>query len=161
VASLYDGFKGLRDYRAGEQGAEWVSAKAQALMTIARTPLDRGCQALPNDGVLLRIWTPQFTHLGLEAPVEVTVRRARVFLPAKVRRDDPKPVDASEQHLTLSLPISLPSEGSCERVYALPSNLMLEPGKEYLIAGRIREGKKSSEIFSFAFHAGTRGMPAA
>jgi hypothetical protein len=161
VASLYDGFKGLRDYRAGEQGAEWVSAKAQALMTIARTPLDRGCQALPDDGVLLRIWTPQFTHLGLEAPVEVTVRKAQVFLPAQVRRGDPKPVDPSEQHLTLSLLTALPAEGSCERVYALPSNLMLEPGKEYLIAGRIREGKKSSEIFSFAFHTGARGMPAA
>ncbi len=161
VAALFDGFKGLRDYRAGEQGAEWVSAKAQALTAIARTPLDRGCQALPNDGVLLRIWTPHFARLGLDAPVNLAVRKAQVFLPAKVRRGDPQPVVAPEQHLTLSLPIALPAGGSCERVYALPSNLLLQPGTEYLIAGRIREGKQSCQIFSFAFHTGARGLPAA
>ena len=161
VAALFDGFKGLRDYLAGEQGAEWVSAKAQALTTIARTPLDRGRQTLPDDGVLLHVWTPHFTRLGIEAPVDLTVRKVQVFLPARVRRGDPKPVDPSEQHLTLNLPIALPARGSCERVYALPTNLVLEPGEEYLIAGRIREGKKSSEIFSFAFHTGAHGMPAA
>jgi hypothetical protein len=161
VAALFGGFKGLRDYRAGEQGAEWVSAKAQALTTIARTPLDRGCLTLPDDRSLLHIWTPHFTRLGSEAPVEVTVRKAQVFLPAKVRRSDPKPVDPSEQHLMLSLPIALPASGSCERVYALPSDLILQPGEEYLISGRIREGKKSSKIFSFAFRTGAQGMPAA
>jgi hypothetical protein len=161
VASLFDGFKGLRDYRAGAQGAEWVSARAQALTAIARTPLDRGCQSLPNEGTLLRIWTPHFTRLGSEAPVEVTVRRAQVYRPAQVRRGDPRPVDPSEQHLTLSLPIAPPASGSCERVYALPSTVVLQPGEEYLIAGRIRGGKKSREIFSFAFHTNARGMPAA
>jgi hypothetical protein len=161
VAALFDGFKGLRDYRAGEKGAEWVCARAQALTGIARTPLDRGCKLLPNDGALLRIWTRHFTRLGVEAPVEVTIRKAHVFLPAQVRRGDPKPVDLSEQHLTLNLPIDLPAIGCNERVYALPANLNLEPGEVYLISGRIREGEHSNEIFSFAFHTDSRGMPAA
>ena len=35
VAALYEGFKGLRDYRAEENGAEWITGKGQALTAIA------------------------------------------------------------------------------------------------------------------------------
>jgi hypothetical protein len=161
VATLYGEFKGLRNYRAGEQGAEWVSAKAQALAAIARAPLDQERQRLPDHGVLLHVWTPHFSRLGIDAPIDVTVRKAQDYLPARIRRGDPEPDYSSEQHLTLNLPITLPSVCSCERVYLLPSDLVLEPGKEYLIAGRIREGRKSSEIFSFTFYTGARGRPAA
>ena len=85
VAALFDGFQGRRDYRAEENGAEWVSGEAQALTTIARVPLDWGRRMLPSGAVFLRIWTPRFTHLGVEAPVDVTVKKARHFL----RRADP------------------------------------------------------------------------
>jgi hypothetical protein len=161
VAALFDGFKGVRDYRADENGAEWVSGKAQALTTIARSPLDRGREMLASDGVFLRIWTPNFTHLAIEAPVDVTVKKARHFLPAQIRRGDPEPVHSSEQHLTLNLPIALSDRCSSERLYAFPSNLILEAGEAYLISGRFREGNKSNKIFSFAFHTDGRGQPAA
>jgi len=159
VAALFNGFKGLRDYRAGEMGAEWVSVRAQALTTIARSPLDRGCQTLPDDGLLLHIWTPQFTRLGNEAPVDVTIRQARRFLPAQVRRGDPKPVAASEQHLVLNRPVSFPDRCSCERLYALPADLMLQAQGEYLVSGRIQDGKRNTTIFRFAFRTDHRGWP--
>ena len=59
VAALFNGFKGLRDYRAEENGAEWVSGKAQALTAIARAPLDQGREMLPNDEVFLRMFGPR------------------------------------------------------------------------------------------------------
>ena len=161
IAALYGGFKGVRDYRAGEQGAEWISGKAQPLAAIPRTPLDQERQRLPDHGVLLHVWTPHFSCLGIDAPIEVTVRKAQEYLPARIRRGDPEPVYPSEQHLTLNLPFTLPSGGSSERVYALPSNLVLAPGKQYQIAGRLGDGKRSDRIFSFTFHTGAHGMPVA
>jgi Type I phosphodiesterase / nucleotide pyrophosphatase len=159
VAALFDGFKGLRDYQAEEMGAEWVSAKAQALTTIARTPLDRVCRTLPDDGPLLRIWTPHFARPGNQAPVNVTFSQARQYLPAHVRRGDPKPVDASEQHLALNCPVSLPGRCSCERLYRLPADLMLQPQAVYLASGRIQDGRSNTRIFRFAFRTDHLGWP--
>lgn len=161
VAALFDGFKGLRDYRAGENGAEWVSRKAQALTAIPRTPLDRGYNLLTSAEVFLRIWTPDFSHLGIEAPVNATVKKARHCQHAQIRRGDPQPLPSSEQHFTLSFPIALADRGSSERVYALPSKLILEPGERYLISGFIRNGKNNINIFSFAFRTDARGLPVA
>jgi hypothetical protein len=161
VAALFDGFKGMRDYRAEEDGAEWVCAKAQALTSIARAPLDRSREMLGGDRVLLRIWTPTFTHLTTEAPVDVTVRKARHVLRGKTHRGGPSPNHSSEMHLTLTLPIVPPDRGSPERTYARPSNLVLEPEETYLISGWIRNGGKANRIFSFAFHTDARGRPAA
>ncbi len=142
VAALFDGFQGVRDYRAQENGAEWVCARAQSLTAIARAPLDRGHKMLPNDEVFLRIWTPNFSHLGIEAPVDATVKKARRFLHAQVRRPDPKPIHSFEEHLTLNAPIAFPDRCSPDRVFTLPSNLILEPGEAYLISGRIHKGGK-------------------
>ena len=96
VAGLFDGFPGLRNYRAEGSGAEWISGKGQALTRIARVPLDRDCHMLPSDEVFLRIWTPSFVRLGSDAPIEVTVEKVGRFVPAQIRRGDPKPIDASE-----------------------------------------------------------------
>lgn len=159
VAALYDGFKGLRDYRAEEKGAEWVCPKAQALAAVARTALNHAHAVLPDDGVLLHIWAPQFARPGSEGPVDVTFRKAQVFLPAQVRRGDPQPVDPSEQHLVLDRPASLPDRCSCERLYLLPAVLSLQPQTEYLMSGRIRDGKSSIKLFSFTFRTDRQGRP--
>jgi hypothetical protein len=161
VAALFDGFKGLREHRAEENGAEWVSGKAQALTAIARAPVDSGCRILPSDGVCLRIWAPSFAHLGSDAPVEVTLEQARRFSQPQIRRGDPKPLDASEKHLTLSLPLALPGNCPYERVYALPPGLILEPQEAYWISGRLRDQNKNTQIFKFAFRTDNRGLPAA
>ena len=70
VAALFYGFRGLRDYRAEEEGAEWVTAEVQALTRIARGPLDGSRGLFPPHKAFLRMWTPRFANLRPEAPVE-------------------------------------------------------------------------------------------
>jgi len=161
VAALFDGFQGLRDYRAKEKGAEWISGQAQALTAIARSPVDSACRMLPQDGVFLRIWTPGFAGLGRDAPVEVTLKQLPRFATAQVRRGDPPPIAASEQHSTLTHPLAFSDPSAYERVYALPSDLVLEPEKEYRISGRIRGPEADPKIFDFAFRTDNRARPVA
>jgi hypothetical protein len=161
VAALFDGFKGVRDYRAEESGAEWVSGKAQALTAIARAPLDGGRELLASDEVFLRIWSPSLTQFDIAVPVEVTLKKAPHFRHAEIRRGDPNPIDTSIQLLTLDRPLAFPDGCSFERVYALPSKLNLEAGEAYLISGKIRAGRQGHKIFSFTFRTDQHGVPAA
>ena len=161
MAALYEDFPGVRNYRAEETGAEWISGKGQALTRIARAPIDQDCRKLPADGVFLRIWGPSFARLGRDAPVEVTVGKAGRFLPAQIRRGDPTPSDAAEKHWTLNLPLSLSGDCSYERVYALPPDLILEPQRAYWISGRLPDRGKTTHIFRFTFRTDSRGLPAA
>jgi hypothetical protein len=158
VAGLFEGFPGLRDYRAQERGAEWVSANTQASIAIKRGPCDATCQMLPKDQVFLRIWAPDFAQL--EASVEITVKKARQFSPPQIRRGDPPP-DSPEQRWRLDPPVVLPSEGACDRVYALPSGLVLEPRQRYEISGRIRAQKQTAPSFKFIFYTDSRSLPVA
>jgi hypothetical protein len=161
VAEQFGGFPGLRDYRAAESGAEWVCERAQALTAIARMPLDRDCRMLASDRVYLRVWTPRFAALPLETPVEVTVEKARRFRPARVRRGDPEPAEPREQRWTLKQPLTLPDACAYERVYALPSEWVLDPQERYRISVRIADPNENSRIVEFAFHTDQRGQPAA
>jgi hypothetical protein len=159
VAGLFDGFPGLRDYRAEEDGAEWVSVGEQALTRIARESFDREYGLLPSDEIFLRVWTPRFTHLDIDAPVEVTMQKVPHFSNPQRRRWDPERIDASERNLTLRLPVSMPGQSPYERVYAFPRDLILEPEKTYRISGRINDGKEKVPIFEFAFRTDSHGMP--
>ena len=159
VAALFDGFKGLRDYRAKEHGAEWICGKAEALTAIARSPVDSGCRQLPSDGVFLRIWTPTLAGVSSDAPVQVTIKKIPRFAPPLVRRGDPAPIGASEQQLSLTHPIAFSDESAYERVYALPSDLALESGTEYRISGRLRERNTDSKLFEFPFRTDDRARP--
>ena len=183
VAGLYDCFPGLRNFRAEENGAEWITGKEQALTRIARVPLDWDRQMLTDDEVFLRIWTPSFAHLDFEAPVELTVKKTGQFSSAQISRGNPQPIDASEsyeavligkhdqgnsrptdaseRHFTLNLPISFPDKCAYERVYALPAGLTLEPQNEYSISGRVLDQNKNIQIFEFTFRTDTRGLPVA
>lgn len=158
VAGLFDGFKGMRDFRAEENGAEWICGNGQALTTILRTPLDRDREKLASDGIYLRVWTTNFNHFATEAPVEVSLRKARhsPHVPGHRWED----VDLSGQHWTSHLLVALAEPSDYERVYALSPHFVFEPGEEYLILGRISDGKRNSQIFSFAFHTDGRGRPA-
>jgi hypothetical protein len=183
VAKVYDCFPGLQNFRAGKNGAEWITGKEQALTRIARTPLDWDRRMLADDEVFLRIWTPSFAHLDLEVPVELTVKKAGQYSSAQFRRGepqpidasdsyesaligrhdegDPRPTDASEWHFTLNQPVSFPDKCPYERVYALPAGLVLEPQKEYSISGQVRDENKNIRIFDFNFRTDTRGLPVA
>jgi hypothetical protein len=161
VADLFDGFPQVVDYRAAEDGAEWVSGNELALARIARVPLDRNGKSLPGDGVYLRVWTPRFAGTNAEAVVEVKIDKARTFSVARTRRWDADPVGPPEGKFTLERPVLQPDKDSSERVYALPTGLALEPQTAYQISGRIRDRGGSKRIFKFTFRTDSRGLPAA
>jgi hypothetical protein len=161
VAGLFGGFPGLSNYRAAENGAEWVAAKEQSLARIARVPFDQDFSRLPGDRLYLRIWSPRFLHFDNKVPVAVAIEKIPRFSAAEIRRGNHKPAEAVHQHLTFDLPISLPEPSAGERIYALPPDLILEPQTEYKISGKIQEQKKTVRLFAFNFHTGSDGRPTA
>jgi hypothetical protein len=161
VAGQFDDFPGLRDYRAEENGAEWVAKKEQSLTRIARVPFDRDYKLLPDDGVFLRIWSPQFTHLEATIPVEATIKKIPRFSSAQSQRGDFKPADTPGLHLIFNQPISFPDKCASERIYALPPGLILEPQTEYQLSGWIVDQGKNIRLFEFNFFTNSRGRPAA
>ena len=161
VAALYDGFKGVRDYRAHENGAEWINSKGQALTAIARSPVDSGCRQLRGDSIYLRVWSPAFAAAGPDALVEVSIKKVPRHPTPEVRRGDPKPGDGSEHCLRLTQPLAFEDRSACERVYALPPDVGFEPEKQYRISGHIREHSVDPKIFEFAFRTDDRAKPIA
>ena len=161
VAGQFDDFPGLRNYRAEENGAEWVTKKEQSLTRIARAPFDRDYKLLPDDDVFLRIWSPQFDHLDIKSPVEVTIKKVSRFANPQTKRGNHEPVDAPGLHLTFNLPVSFPDKCAWERIYACPPDLILEPQTEYQLSGWIGDRGKNILLIEFNFQTNSRGRPAA
>lgn len=161
VAGLYGNFPGLRQFRAEQDGAEWVTRYRESLAPVARTPLDRAYTMLPDDKIFLRVWSPRLTNLDLETPIDLTVWKVHRYVDARIRRSDPEPADPPALYFVVEHPISFPEPCSYDRVYALPSGLALEPGTAYWICGRLRSPKKSSPILKFIFRTDAQGRPVA
>jgi hypothetical protein len=161
VARQFDGFPGMRNYRAEENGAEWVTQKEQALTGIVRDPFDRNYKLLPAGDVFLRIWSPQLAQLDIEAPLEVTIEKIPHFDRASIERGNHNPLETPGLHLTFRDPISFPEKCAYERIYACPPDLVLEPQTEYRIAAWIRGPEKRDFLFEFEFYTNGRGRPAA
>ncbi|MGA3283846.1 MAG: hypothetical protein ABSD57_05235 [Verrucomicrobiota bacterium] len=161
VAGLFDDFPGLLDFRAADDGAEWVTKHEQAMTRIPHEPFDRDYKLLPDDEVFLRVWSPRFAHLDRNAPVEATIEKVQHFTTTQNHRSDPRPVVALGRHLTFNRPISLPDKCAYERVYALPPDLVLKPQAEYRISGWIRDRNKSISLFEFTFRTNSHGQPVA
>ena len=160
VAGFFGNFPGLRQYRAEQSGAEWVSKKEQALARIARTPFDRDYQALSNEDVFLRIWSPQFTRLDGKTPVEVMITKKPRFSSAPSARGIHTREEVPGRRLTFGSPVSWPDKSTFERIYECPSDLILEPQAEYLISGWLQGPGKNIPLFEFTFHANSQGRPA-
>ena len=161
VAGQFGDFLGLRNYRAEESGAEWVTKPEQSLTRIARDPFDLDYKLLPDDDVFLRVWSPELTHSDIHAPLEVTMEKIPRFAAAPIERGDRIAVDAPGLRLTFNFPISLPGQSAYERIYACPSNLVLEPQTKYRISGWIRDQERRDFLFKFDFRTDGRGRPAA
>jgi hypothetical protein len=161
VAGQFDDFPGLRNYRAEENGAEWVTKKEQSLTRIAHVPFDRDFNLLRSDDIFLRIWSPQFAQFDSTTPIEVAIEKIPRFSSAHIRRGDQKPVEAPELRVTFSLPVPLPDKCAYERIYACPPDLVLEPQTEYQISGWIQGRWKNIRLFEFTFHTNNRGRPTA
>lgn len=161
VADLFDGFPRVVNYRAAEDGAEWMSGRELALARIKRSPIDADAQSLPADDIFLLVWSPRFNGPDSANAVEVKIDKARVFSVARTRRWDADPPDPPEGQFTFDHPVLPPDKGACERVFALPPGLVLEPQTAYQISGWIGDRKKAGRIFQFTFHTDSRGRPAA
>ncbi len=160
VADLFDGFPQAVNYRALEDGAEWVSGNELTLARIARAPLDRN-GTLPRDKIYLRVWTPEFSNTNADDTVKIKIDKERTFSVARTRRWDADPPGPPDGKFTLEHPALPPDKESCDRIYALPTGLALEPLTAYSISGWIREGVGTRRIFKFAFQTDNRGRPAA
>jgi hypothetical protein len=161
VAGQFDDFPGLHNYRATENGAEWVAKKEQSLTRIARVPFDRDYKLLPEVDVFLRIWSPRFSRLDANIPVEVTVNKIARYSSPQIPRGSHRPAGAPGLRLTFNPPVSLPNQAAYERVYALPPDLSLEPQAQYRISGRIHGQGKSIHLFEFTFYTNSHGRPVA
>jgi len=153
VAAQFDGFNGLRNYRREENGAEWFSRKAQAMTAIKRTALDdpAGCR-LPDDGLFLRVWTPDFVR-GITEPMQIVIEKDPRYPSEPSRTGSVKAPDV--RHLTLSAPLAFDSR--YERVYQVP-DLALAPQDNYRISGSIGDDER---LFTFNFRTDTDGKPVA
>ena len=161
VAGQFDDFPGLRNFRAMENGAELLTKNEQALTRIAHEPFDSDYQSLPEDGVFLRVWSPRFTHLDAQAPIEATIEKVQHFSNAQNPHGVFKPAPALGRHLTFNRPVSFSDPCAYERIYALPSDLILKSQTEYRISGWIRDRNKSISLFEFNFYTDSQGRPAA
>ena len=161
VAGQFDDFPGLRNYRAEENGAEWVTRREQSLTRIARDPFDLNYQLLPDDDIFLRVWSPELARSDIHAPLEVTIEKIPRFAGAPIERRNRTATDTPGLRLTFDFPISLPGQRAYERIYACPANLVLEPQTKYRISAWIRDQEQRGFLFEFAFHTDARGRPAA
>lgn len=148
VAGQFENFPGVKNYRAVEAGGELVTKQEQALTRIPREPFDSEFKQLPGDGIYLRIWSPQLAELDGKTPIEVAI--------GKVPQYSTSP---SPQQITFDQPLTLPDIAANERIYALPSDLKLEPLAEYQISGWIADQPKAGHLFNFSFYTGQNGKP--
>jgi hypothetical protein len=149
VAGQFGDFAGVRDFRAQEAGAEWVTKPEAALTRIARTPFDREFTRLPSDGVCLRVWSPQLAGLEEATPIVAKIE--------KIPRYSTSP---APKEVLFNQPLSQADSSDHERVYALPDDLKLEPRAEYRITGWLEARPHSGRLFSFGFHTQADGQPA-
>jgi hypothetical protein len=150
VAGQFDDFAGVKDFRAEENGAEFITRDAQALTRIAHVPFDREFSRLADGNVFLRMWSPHFSGRVGSTPVTVTIEKTHSYGPVPVRRQ-----------IILGRPMTQADDSPHERIYAFPPDVVLEPQTEYTIVGEIRELKKNVRLFDFLFHTDRSGRPAA
>jgi hypothetical protein len=152
VAGQFEDFPGVKDFRAQENGAEWVTKETQALIRLSRDPVDREFAQLAGAGLYLRIWSPSLAGLDASTPVAVALEKLPHYSTASA---------ASSRQITFDHPLTLPENHPSERIYAFPTNLKLEPFSEYDISGQIKQPGKTVSLFDFPFHTTQAGQPAA
>jgi hypothetical protein len=161
VAGQFENFPGVKNFRAAESGAEWVTKNEQALTRIARVPFDKNFSQLPDADVFLRVWSPEFAGRDRVMPIEVAIGKIPRYISAPDRCSGKKTPPTQQQRLVFNLPIFDADNSRDERIYALPPEVNLKPQTEYKIYGWIQEPKKTLQLFDFSFRTGANGRPAA
>jgi hypothetical protein len=160
VAGQFDNFPGLRNFRAEDDGAEFVTRDEQGLARIPHDPFDTDYESLPDQGVFLRVWSPQLAQLDNNAPVNVTIESVKHFARPQNPPMAPRPKTLGRQ-LVFNRPVTLSDPCAYERIYALPADLDLKPLTAYRISGWVRGQNKSLPLFQFNFRTDRQGRPVA
>ena len=158
VAAYFGNFPGLRNYRAEENGAEWVCKSEQARTRIRRDSFDWNYKLLSDNEVYLRVWSPALAGAGNDT-LQVSVEK----LSGNPGSDavSMQPTVLHERHYTFGPPVSFPRASACERIYPRPGNLSLDPFSAYEISGWIQVGGKNATLFDFVFNTDDWGRPVA
>ena len=130
-------------------------------MQIKRRPFDTDFVGLPDTGIFLRVWSPAFAQLAGDVALQAAIEKADRFTSARIRRSDPQPSALKQSRMSFSTSVLPSANGDCERIYALPTGLVLEPRTEYKIFGWIAGQAKNSPLFMFNFRTGDGGKPLA
>jgi hypothetical protein len=161
VSGFYDGFAGLQDFRAGENGAEWISLDGQAMTLSTRLPLDRHQALLSPGKVYLRVWTTNFMTDPSGGSLEICVREPHAGPAGQIKRSDPRPMPALQKNVALSGPLVFPGGPAYEKVYEWPEGIKLAPEKTYILSGWIAQPTKSIPLFKLTFETDPHGRPVA
>jgi hypothetical protein len=161
LAGCFDGFPGLRVYHAEENGAEWITREEQVRIRIPRDPLDWNYKSLPDDGVFLRVWSPELALPGNSMSLEATIKKISGQVDPATGAQSLKPRVGHERHVTFDKLISFPVDCPYERVYACPPNLGLEPQADYDISVWVEGANKNAGRFEFEFRTDANGRPVA
>jgi len=150
VASQFGDFADVRNFRAEESGGEWVTRKEQSLVRLSHVPFDHEFKFLPQDGVFLRIWSPQLAGIDPKTPLVAMIVKAKRYS-----------TSAAPMLITLQQPLLAADSSLNERIYAAPAGLHLEPHTEYEISGWVEGRAEAGRLFDFSFHTNQDGTPAA
>jgi len=151
----------LRKYRTQENGAEFVTREEQARTRIQRDPFDRNYKSLPDDGMYLRVWSPELAEPGTGAPLDAVIEELSGFADPQTGAENLQPKVGHEKNVRFNAPISFPENCAYERIYACPTNLGLDPRAEYRISGWVRGANKNAGRFDFTFRTDEHGRPVA
>jgi hypothetical protein len=157
VAAQFNDFVGVKDFRAGESGAEWITKREQARVRIQRRPLDRDLSRLPDRGIFLCAWSPSFLKMDGNISLHGVIEKAEPARPAHVGRGQVAPAPKKIQ-LEFSGPQLTMSGPSQERVYHWPNDLVLVPRVEYKLAGWL-DGQSQAPLFTLYFATDSTGQP--
>ena len=159
VAGQFEGFPGVKNFRAEETGAEWVTKNEQSLTRIPRVPFDRDYVGMPDAGVFLRVWSPLLASVAVASPVSVTIEKAEVFARARLGRSASRSSPVSGQRITFTTPVLPVVHCPGERLYALPPEVVLQPQTAYKISGWITVHGSVTSLFALEFRTAEAGQP--
>jgi hypothetical protein len=117
LAGCFGNFPGLRDYRAEENGAEWVCKSEQARARIKRDPFDWNYKQLPGNQIFLRVWSPDLAGAGGDGMLHVSIEKLS-GPPADVGSDSVslQPTVLHQQEFNFGRPILFSQNSPNERV---------------------------------------------
>lgn len=126
VAACFDNFPALRNYRAEENGAEWVRKSEQARTRIRRDPFDWNYKSLPENQIFLRIWSPDLAEAGGGA-LRVSIEKLSGSTESGLDPVSLQPRVLHEREYTFGRPISFP-QNKLQEPHAVLVHTSLPPG---------------------------------